>query len=51
MMPDLSQVGPAVEPAPQPVPEKIPAVVFDRVGKTYGRIHALSQMIWPVSAA
>ena len=33
----------------EPVPEKIPAVVFDRVGKTYGRIHALSQIDLAIS--
>ncbi|MEC7278838.1 MAG: ABC transporter ATP-binding protein [Candidatus Thermoplasmatota archaeon] len=49
MTPDLGQVGPAAEPVLEPVPEKVPAVVFDRVGKTYGRIHALSQINLAIS--
>ncbi|MAI09424.1 MAG: ABC transporter ATP-binding protein, partial [Euryarchaeota archaeon] len=48
-MPDLDQAGPATEPVMEPVPEKLPAVVFDRVGKTYGRIHALSQINLAIS--
>ena len=50
MMPDLGQVGPAVDPSvPQPVDSKAPAVVFDRVAKTYGRIHALSNINLAIS--
>jgi ABC-2 type transport system ATP-binding protein len=50
MMPDLTQVGPAVDPAaPVPVDSKVPAVVFDHVSKTYGRIHALSNINLAIS--
>ena len=50
MMPDLSQVGRPLSPLLNRLP-KIPAVVADRVGKTYGRIHALSQINLAISEA
>ena len=43
MMPDMTQQGPA-QVAPTPVASNAPVVYFNGVSKSYGRIHALSNI-------
>ena len=42
-MPDMTQQGQPA-PAPQPATQNVPVVMFNGVSKSYGRIHALSNI-------